>query len=319
MNTASDDIKERLRFKTVSTILIGVISTILFGILLYLLPIFILDATLGVILLLFFAISLSSGYFLKTPKLFYVNIFIVVLSPLITFFLNSIYPKYAFTDLTSSLVSDAFLLFIFSLFVSVLLITPIIRICSGYETYYDPVVYSYVTAAEADDDFRKRLKKLIELVGATAITPFISKDPNFTTLEFLFMKDKYLAYLRPRGNNITELDFLSFRLKRDTIISPERDDVDLFLSLFDAAAGKWDEQRKIARIGKEKTPVFLQETKSLFVLSYASPVRLPITIPRPRASAIRTWADKHTVLIGFIGGIVATIIGALILRYIFGI
>jgi len=318
LNTVSDDIKERMRFKTISTILIGVVLTVFFGILLYLLPIFIeANATLLVIVLLFFIIGLPSSYFLKTPKLFSWNTFIVVLSPIITFFLNSVYPRYASPDFSSSLVSTAFLLFVFCIFESIFLITPIIRICLGYETYYDPVVYSYVIEGEANDDFRKRLKKLMRLVGATSIALFTSKD--FTCLEFLFMKDRYIAHLQSRGNNIAELNFLAFRLKRDTIISPERDDVDLFLSLFNTAAGKWNEQRRIAHIETEKNPVFLQEIKSHFVSSYASPVRLPITIPRPRISAIKSWVDKHTVFIGFIGGIVATVIGAIILRYVFGI
>lgn len=321
MNTVNDDgIEERLRFKTISTILIGFFFTILFGILQYLLPIFIdLDATLLVILLIFFGTSLISSYLLKTPKLFAVNSLLVPLSTLITLFLNGVYPKYALTELLPNLAGETFVLFLLCSFMSVVLITPIIRICSGYETLFSPVVYSYIAEGKADSDFHKRFKKLVMLVGATSFTSYTSKDRDFNAFEFSYGHDKYLTCLCSRRKDTSELDFLVFRMKRDTIIPPEKDNVDFFFSLFDAAAEKLNEQNKIAHIGKEKNPSFLEDIKSLFFLSYTSPVRLPISIPRPRIRSIRSWTEKHTVLVGFIAGIAATVIGALILRYVFGI
>lgn len=320
MNDISDDTKQRLRFKTVSTILIGAVSTVLFGILLYLLPIFVqTGATLAVIFLLFLVIGLSSSYFLKTPKLFTYNILIVPLSPLITLFLNIVHAQYTFQNLADSLPGDAFLLLFFTFFLSFFLITPVTRICLGYESRYDPIPYSYVVEGDANDDFRKRLRGLIGIAGGASVSFFTDKDLNLTTLEFFFMKDRYLAYLRPRANAISELDFLVFRLKRDTIIPPEKCNVDLFFSLFDAAAGKLTEQEKIVPMRKDNAPSFLQDIKNRFASSYTAPIGLPINIPRPRIGPIKSWTNRHTAILGFIGGIVATVISALILRYIFGI
>lgn len=319
--TIDDTIKKRLRFKTVSIILIGVALTIFVGVILFLLPIFIgLEATYWTIGFLIFAIGLPSNYFLKTSKLFIANTFLVgPISPLITVFLNSFYIKYVYLpNVQSFLTETVFILLVIFLLVSIG-IWAIMRICTGYEMWYDPVIHSYTMSEEMNKNFLKKLTGLLSNLGADLSYAFLNKEIGF--IEFSYFKDKYIACLRVKESQETELNFLTFRLLRDTIIPPKSLEVDFFFTLFDAATQMMNQKGMIPKIEQENKPHFLQETERMFVSFYGASYikRLRFAIPLPSLSGIKSWYTHNSNIVNFVAGILATIFAGLILRFVFGI
>jgi len=309
-------VESRLEFKTRAVITVGIALAVVLGILLYLLPfLYGQNVTHLVICFLVFAVALPTSFFLRTPNLFIINSIPIAFSPLLAGLLNQISPKYVYVPTTTSyLVAEGFSLFVVSIFV-LAIVKVITRLCIGYEMLHEPTVYSYVAKGEMRDSLRK-FKKLFRLIGARNFSR--QKRKEFSFMEFDYHNDRYIAHFHPKENNLTELNFVVFKLRRDTIIQPETEEVDVFFSLFDAGVKKWKEQGKIIEVNKEFQPRFSQEAKDILVNLYASPYRIHVGFPRIRTQAVLDWFGRHTVFVGFIGGIVSTVIAGLILKYIFG-
>jgi hypothetical protein len=245
--------------------------------------------------------------------------FIFPLGSVLAYSLNVLSPKYYYTPEDPHGYSFTFLLYVILMilcFFSCGAGTLIARLVNGYEALVDePQVISYSIESSVGDtvslleDFLDSLN-----VDYTTVT---RKTETF--IKFENGSNRYFLFPSQIGDKSVELNFVTFRMKRETLIEPSKEDLDTFTAYLETFLKKTKKGDKTIKWTSDFEPKNAEKMKIQVWENLTSPlqIREKLALRGQITQKILSFVTTHkTAIITFVGGILTVVIGELLLNYL---
>jgi len=298
-----------------------VLWAVIVGILFYVLIMFLgFSATFIIIALLSIVYTTISELATKTMFLFWRrSIFVYPLGSVVAYILNYFSPKYSYgfqdpygLNFTLSLYMVFMIIFLLTCGASTL----ITRLVSGYESLLaEPYVASYLLKGLVEDA-DALLEEFLESIN---IRPLVVLKRGQTYFKFYSGSNQYfLSYHSINSNNI-EINFVVLRWRLETLVKPNKRDMDMLLAYFESFLNKRKKESKINEWTSEFEPHYAEAIKMNVWRSYTSPLQLKekLVLKGLISSKVIAFFRAHKKgIMTFIAGVLTVIIGELIIRYL---
>jgi len=247
------------------------------------------------------------------------SIFTYPIASVVVYVLNYFSPKYYYTSqdpygltFTSYLYFAFMVLSVFSAYAG----TIIARLVSGFEASCEkPVVVSYSIEGKIGDVHALRRDFLKSINVET--TNVMSGTHNY--VKFYHGSNQYFSFSDSVENDCVEINFVVLRWKKETIVEPNKDDLNILLGYFQSFLNNQKEKGKLGKWTSDFKPQHADTMETYIWKYYTSPLQLKekIALKGLVSQRIVNFLKSHKKgIIAFIMGILAVVIGQLIIRYL---
>lgn len=256
----------------------------------------------------------------KTMDIFWRRSIIVYpLGSVVAYLLNYFSPKYQYgldDPYGITFIVMLYTIFLMFSFFGSSVSTLITRLVSGYEAFCEePVVVSYVIKGKIEDitalleGFLKSLN-----IEFTAILRGTQKS-----MKFYNGSNQYFLFLNPINDDSIEVNFVTLRWRRETLIEPNKEDLSVFLVYFESFLNKRKEEGKLDEWTSKFKPKHAKTMKIKVWKYYTSPLQIKekLALKGLITQKIVAFFTSHKkAIFTFIGGVLTVVIGEIIIRYL---
>lgn len=296
--------------------------TVIVGVLVYTLlhAVRSLEAVFSIIILLTLVYTIVGELVTKTMDIFWIRSTIFVpLGSVITHFLNYVSPVLRYEPSDPYWLSSTFalyaILFVFC-GVSSAIGTLITRLVTGYEALSEePVVTTYSIKSKIEE-VPALFESFLNSLNVEPTTIFRGSERH---VKFYSGPNLYFLFLNSINNDIVEANFVAVRLKRETLMEPDKEGLCIFLAYFESFLNRRKEEGKLGEWSSALKPKYAETTKNRVWKDYTSPlqIREKIALRGIFTQKIVIFIKSHKkAIITFIGGILTVIIGELVINYL---
>lgn len=191
------------------------------------------------------------------------------------------------------------------------------RLTIGYEALCErPIAFSYSIKEGNFEKIVEMMKNFLDSLNVTYSMIF-RKGQKF--LQFYHRKNQYFLFPYSIGKENTEIDFVVISWKRDTIIKPNEEDVEIFSDYLDSYLDRQRKNNKLSEWTTESKPVKAEISTNQIWAEYTTPVKLRERLALRGAFAQRIVAGfsaHRKRVVDFAVALVVFIIAQFILRFI---
>lgn len=256
----------------------------------------------------------------KTMYSFWLRSVIVYpLGSVVAYVLNYFSPRYLYGSndpygfITTTMLYVLLLLFSFFGSSAGTLIT---RLVSGYEALCEePVIVSYLIKGKIED-ITALLESFLESLNVK-VTKILTVTQK--SMQFFNGSNEYFLFLNPLNDDSIEVNLVTLRWRRETIIEPNKEDLGIFLIYLESFLNKRKEEGKLGAWTSDFKSKYANTMKVKVWKDYTSPLQIKerLALRGLVSQKIVAFLTSHKkAIFTFIGGVLTVIIGELLIRYL---
>jgi len=246
------------------------------------------------------------------------SIFVYSLASVVFYILNYVSPKHVYSsdDPYGFKVVVGLYIFFLMFFAAIASVgTLLARLVSGYEALCEkPCAVSYLIKGKGID--KKIHSLLTDFLSSMNITPTIVASRTQTYTKFFDGTNQYFLFYNSLDNNSVEVNFIILGWEKDTIVEPNKDDLDIFLRYFESFLDIQVQKERITEWTSNFNPQNEEVVKAYIWKYYTSPLQIKETIMKKIVARriINLLKSHKKEIFSLILGILITIISQLIIR-----
>lgn len=246
------------------------------------------------------------------------SVIVYPLGSVVAYLLSYISPRYAYPPEPYGIYVTAMLygiLMVFCFFASSVA-TIITRLVSGYEAFCEePVVESYLITGKIGEitTIVESFLKSLNIEFTTTV-----REPQ-RAIKFYNGSNEYSLFLNPITDDSMEVNFVILRWKRETLVEPSKEDLDMFLVYLESFLDKRKEAGKIDEWTSSFKSRHVETMKIRVWKDYTSPLQIKEKVALRGLITQKIsgfYASHKKGIFTFIGGVLTVVVGDLLIRYI---
>jgi hypothetical protein len=258
----------------------------------------------------------------KTFELFLVRsiAIIPVIGAILFYVLNHFTQRYPYTLVDPSGLTGAFGAYILLALICALSSSAsfiVTRLTIGYEALCEhPMTFSYSIKEGNFEKTVEMMKNFLDSLNVTYTTIF-RKGQQY--LQFYHGKNQYFLFPYNIDKENTEIDFVVIRWRRDTIVKPSEEDIEIFSDYLGSYLNKQRKDNKLSEWTTESKPVKVEISRNQIWTDYAMPIKLRERLALRGAFTQRVISELNTHrkrIVDVVVALVIFVIAQFILRFI---